>query len=348
MVQTRIGLKAVAETDDELWNEENGEALSKNTMETLSQTSTKRVAKRRASVYTENGLTKKVKHKTQAATATASETTSTQPTTANESNTDSKSTTTNIKVNTEKANNTPTHESENKGEAEVKRRLTTPDIEFDYDRSQLRDPRATPGRSRRPRHTEHDIPETEKQELLTRFYIAEAPKPKGRLNASQKDALFTQNSLLNPLAVFHDSNICLKKGPSGSPTYDSAGFLLDWRKVDDSCNPKRSYTKSSVVNGMERAIDKAQKEEKQIFQTFFVDGKPPKAKIDHQVKNYVKDQISKDIGVPWHQIGSSEARKWAEQGFEKVIADDWWREPNKEEDRRMMKMMTGARHRKGL
>ena len=32
-----------------------------------------------------------------------------------------------------------------------KPRLTTPDLEYDYDRSQLRDPRPTPGRRARPR-----------------------------------------------------------------------------------------------------------------------------------------------------------------------------------------------------
>ncbi|KAH8161814.1 hypothetical protein CIB48_g6435 [Xylaria polymorpha] len=36
-------------------------------------------------------------------------------------------------------------------EEELRPRLTTPDLEFDYDRSQLRDPRPTPGRTRQPR-----------------------------------------------------------------------------------------------------------------------------------------------------------------------------------------------------
>lgn len=43
------------------------------------------------------------------------------------------------------------HHGTGSDDEQPRTRLTTPDIQFDYDRSQLRDPRQTPGRGGRPR-----------------------------------------------------------------------------------------------------------------------------------------------------------------------------------------------------
>lgn len=64
-----------------------------------------------------------------------------------------------------------------KDEAE-KPRLTTPDIEFEYDRSQLRDPRTTPGRNAKPRYDEIDILEGLRAEISLKFHVPKPERPK--------------------------------------------------------------------------------------------------------------------------------------------------------------------------
>lgn len=253
--------------------------------------------------------------------------------------------------NNRNSNNAPTSK-EDHGEmaTDKKPRLTTPDLEFDYDRSQLRDPRPTPGRHRRPRRESIEMTETEKREIREKFTIPEPEKPKGRLNAFQKDKLFGQAALLNPMHTFHDLHVCHQKGRNGSPTYDSAGFQLDYHKVADWMRPK-PYNKSAMVNGMQRSLDKKAKEEEEMYKIFFVDGKAPHigpSDIPHQISDYVKDQVSKDIGVPFHQIAPAELRTWEQRGFQKVRREDWWREPNEEERKRMSKMQQGRVLRKDL
>ncbi|KAI0856469.1 hypothetical protein F4860DRAFT_492803 [Xylaria cubensis] len=223
-------------------------------------------------------------------------------------------------------------------------RLTTPDLEFDYDRSQLRDPRATPGRVRRPRLEEFDRELT--KEFKERFTIPQIKVPK---RGPLREKLYKEQTLIDPTAMFHDLHVCLKKGPGGSPTYDSGGFQLDYNKVAESMKPQR-YNKSRIMKGMDRSIAKGELEEREIFEIFFVEGKEAGSDVGlrHIIIHHVKDHISKDLGVPWHQIGPKQAREWQEKGFEKKTFSEWWREPNEEENKRMSKMTVGASLRKDL
>ncbi|OTA96556.1 hypothetical protein M434DRAFT_27700 [Hypoxylon sp. CO27-5] len=227
-------------------------------------------------------------------------------------------------------------------EEERKPRLTTPDLEFDFDRSQLRDPRPTPGRVKRPRWDEHDMPKDFKE----RFYVPEPEKPKGRLNSFQKDELFRQAAILDPSHCFHNLYICHQKGRHGSPTYDFAGFQLDWEKVDQWMKPT-SFSRSRAVNGMQRALDRHDRESRTMYDIFFVDGKGPNADR-HIVEGYLKDHVSKDLGIPWHQIGPGQLVEWEKRGFPKQKAEEWWREPNEVEKARLLKMLSGGSLRKDL
>lgn len=221
------------------------------------------------------------------------------------------------------------------------------DLEFDFDRSQLRDPRTTPGRKRRPRYSPFELDHEQKalkEHLEATYHIPEVEKPKGRLNAFQKNELFGKNALINPMHSFHHLHVCHEKGRDGSPTYDEAGFELDWYKVDDWMRPK-PYSKSKMVNGMERALDRKQKEEDEMFKLFFKDGKYSNGAM---VRDFVQDQISKDLGIPWHQIGPKLVKTWRDKGFEPVDYLTWWEEPNKVERDRMMKMHSGCVNRKDL
>jgi len=99
-----------------------------------------------------------------------------------------------------------------------KPRLTTPDLEFDYDRSQLRDPRPTPGRKVRPWYEGIDVPEDLKVHLEATCEIPKPQKPAGRLNRVQKNDLFVEEARLNPMRTFHHLYRCLDKGREGSPS----------------------------------------------------------------------------------------------------------------------------------
>lgn len=227
-----------------------------------------------------------------------------------------------------------------------KPRLTSPDLEFDFDRSQLRDPRATPGRTQRPQYEEFDMPEDLKADISSNFHIPKPEKPKGRLNWMQKDELFRQAGLLDPSAAFHDLYVCHKKGRDGSPTCDKAGFQLDWQKVDDWMKPQ-PYSKSRVMSSMNRALEKDDRENKEICKAFFQGDGFPTGVGAIDLMHYIKDHISKDLNIPWHQIGPAEAKKWGAK-FEKKDYGTWWHEPNMEEKRRMLKMMGGASLRKNI
>jgi hypothetical protein len=245
--------------------------------------------------------------------------------------------------NPAKKTKTKTKPKSEANEQETRPRLTTPDLEFDYDKSQLRDPRETPGRVKRPRHEGMEL----SHEWKSQFYIPEPKKPSGRLNAEQKDALFGEKALLDPSETFHDLHVCHKKGPDGSPTYDSAGFQLDWHKVDRWMKPK-PYNKRAMIRGMERSVDKAQKDNRQMSEIFFEDGKPPIGVDNHIYEHYMKDHVSKDLGIPIHQIATAHFRDWEQKGFTKPNAKLWWHEPNGEEKNRALKMLCGASLRKDL
>lgn len=222
------------------------------------------------------------------------------------------------------------------------------DLEFDFDRTQLRDPRPTPGRRARPRYTSYDLEGRHKElkeSLETTYHIPVVEKPKGRLNAFQKDENFRANGLVNPMHSFHDLYVCHKKGRGGSPTYDEAGFQLDYEKVDNWMAPK-PYNKKKMVKGMDRALSTKQTEAEQMFQAFFKNGKC--AEHETTVMGYVKDRISKDLGIPWHQIGPDQARAWRGRGFKPVEFEKWWKEPNEVEHARQLNMLMGASLRKNL
>ncbi|KUI57984.1 hypothetical protein VP1G_05318 [Cytospora mali] len=223
-------------------------------------------------------------------------------------------------------------------------RLRTPDLEFDFDRSKLKDPRPTPGREARPRYEEMDS-------YLPAELAARRPpsptKPKGRLNAMQKERLYAQKSREDPLATFHHLYRCRDKGREGSPTYDCAGFQLDYDKVMGWFGGG-AVSKKAMINGMTMAVSRAQSLEEKIAKAFFDDFEEAREKILERSRMSIelaKDTISKDPGIPWHKIGHEEIDLWEKQGFKKNKVEDWLTY-SEEDRRRYMKMLAGGKHRK--
>jgi len=99
----------------------------------------------------------------------------------------------------------------------------------------------------------------------------------------------------------------------------------------------------SMVNGMERHLKRVEEETKKIYVIFLADGKGPEGEEGStQVMHQIKDQVSKDLGVPWHQIDPKQLKKWEDQGFAEVDADKWWHRLNQVERDRFMKMLLGG------
>ena len=108
------------------------------------------------------------------------------------------------------------------------------------------------------------------------------------------------------------------------------------------------YDKKKMITSMKRSVEKAESEENQMFTLFF--GKVPDDPdgASHIVKDYVKDHVSKDLGISWHQIKPAQVKMWRDQGHQPVEFQHWWKKPTAEERRRMTKMLSGASLRKDL
>jgi hypothetical protein len=151
-----------------------------------------------------------------------------------------------------------------------------------------------------------------------------------------------ETSLLNPFAMFHAKYRCHERGRDGSPTYDEAGFEMDWEKVNETMKPQ-AYNKNKMVRGMENAVSRIQREQDEMFSCFFVEEHWPdklRTPID-LIVDIMKDQVSKDLGVLHHQVGPEHLKQWRERGFQPVQFAEWWKEPN-EEERRMMRRLSGS------
>ncbi|KAK8085365.1 hypothetical protein PG997_006636 [Apiospora hydei] len=209
-------------------------------------------------------------------------------------------------------------------ESAQQQRPTTPDLEFDYDRSQLRDPWPTPGRVKRPRYEGRDLTESER----ARFKPPPPPKPKGRLDSFQKNALYREEG-------FRD------------PTHTSHHLYLDYDKVDKWMKPQ-AYNKRRMVKGMEKRVSAAQEFDSRMLDMFFEEGDEAMEKQKHMpfvFTSCVKDKISKDLGIPWHKIGMPELDLWEQKGFPKEKLADWL-VFTEEDKKRALKMLGGASLRK--
>jgi hypothetical protein len=157
--------------------------------------------------------------------------------------------------------------------------------------------------------------------------------------------MFREGAKNNIAHSFHELYICYDKGPRGSPTYDEAGFQLDYRKVADWMKP-RGYNKQAMVNGMERAVKRSQDEASRMAAAFFVGGQAPDDGGGRAI-DLLKDKVSKDLGIAWHKVTPAKVEQWAKMGFPKENPRDYVSSTlTQEEKRRFSSMQMGASLRK--
>lgn len=130
---------------------------------------------------------------------------------------------------------------------------------------------------------------------------------------------------------------------------------MDYEKVYAAINgsfPERGSMEWDLkYENYEQMLDDDEREEKEFLKAFLID--PAKLTKRHDLNPgnvivYMKDQVSKDLGVPWHQINLQRMKERKSKGFQRVKFDTWWKDPIKEEVKRMMNIMTGSNHRKDL
>jgi hypothetical protein len=109
----------------------------------------------------------------------------------------------------------------------------------------------------------------------------------------------------------------------------------------------QAYNKRRIVRGMEKRLDKSAQERKEMYELFFTDMKGIEGQHTYnRIEDYLKDHVSKDLGLPWHQIGPQQVRTWRNMGFQPVKYEEWWKEPTETEKKRMRNMLSGGSLRK--
>lgn len=149
--------------------------------------------------------------------------------------------------------------------------LEIDDLQYDYDRTQIRDPRTTPGRESRPYYQKtDDIPVALLEKLQATRSEYKTERPKGRLTNVMKNDMFVAEAQHNPWECFNALYRCFDKGREGSPTYDASGFLLDYDKVCRWMKPE-AYSRLKMLKGVEKQMEEAEKEREGMFTFFFAD-----------------------------------------------------------------------------
>ena len=130
--------------------------------------------------------------------------------------------------------------------------------------------------------------------------------------------------------------ICLMKGPRGSPTYDELGFELDYKEIVKRSRRPRPLSGKALAKLGEKSKERARKAE--------VIGVEPE-KLSGSAENHLDDRVARDLGLAFHEVGMEEFEKWHRRGF-KVDYEDLVNVSQEEKDR-VLKLMTGSALRKG-
>ncbi len=143
--------------------------------------------------------------------------------------------------------------------------------------------------------------------------------------------------------------VCLRKGPTGSPTYDGFGHELDYDKivkreklVKQVTGPKPFGIGNRDLTKFERMRDDDKRkaeilglsDEKRDNTNF----------LDNRVARW-DDRVARDLGIPFHEVGMEEYETWKQRGFK--VEPGEFENPSEEELDRVMQLMFGSALRKG-
>ncbi|KAL8995213.1 MAG: hypothetical protein Q9169_005001 [Polycauliona sp. 2 TL-2023] len=131
------------------------------------------------------------------------------------------------------------------------------------------------------------------------------------------------------------STKCLRKGRTGSPTYDELGYELDYDYIlKCSLGPRRAGARS------DKKMDQGQKDDARKSEIM---GRPDDVRIQEGAA--WDDRVARDLGKAFHEVGIEEYEEWAMKGFK--IQDGEFENPSEEEEARLLKLRSGCALRKG-
>ena len=129
-------------------------------------------------------------------------------------------------------------------------------------------------------------------------------------------------------------DICLRKGPLGSPTYDQMGYELDYNRIAKRSGRPRPLGK--------RALERLDKKREESKRKAFLMNQRTENRLD---ENAWDDRVARDLGIAFHEVGIEEYEQWYEKGFR--AKSDEFDNISEEERERLMKLLKGSALRKG-
>lgn len=130
--------------------------------------------------------------------------------------------------------------------------------------------------------------------------------------------------------------ICLRKGPRGSPTYDEMGYELDYEYL---CKVTHRRSRPSF-NKLMKMMEQEKKERKRKSEIMGV----PEEKCQEQ-KAAWDDRVARDLGMAFHEVGIEEYEEWHRRGFHANPGD--FENLSEKEKKRLDKLQVGCALRKG-
>ena len=133
-------------------------------------------------------------------------------------------------------------------------------------------------------------------------------------------------------------DVCLRKGPQGSPTYDEAGFELDYDFVLKASGRPRPLGKRALKRLDEKLKEGERK--KELMEASEGEGsKFPMGAWD--------DKVARDLGIAYHEVGIEEYEEWYHRGFRRKKGELELENLSNEEIKRLDKLVAGSALRKG-
>lgn len=125
--------------------------------------------------------------------------------------------------------------------------------------------------------------------------------------------------------------MCVQKGPEGSPTYDHLGYELDYYKCA-GIRPR----------GRRRRKDVAELDLRDKAKIMRMD----KDKVSAFVLMAWEDRIARDLGKPFHKVEDADFLEWQARGFAANEDDFDPKKIGKAEHDRITELATGSAFRK--
>lgn len=129
--------------------------------------------------------------------------------------------------------------------------------------------------------------------------------------------------------------ICLRKGPRGSPTFDRMGFELDYEYIIKCQGRPRPLSKRAMAN-----LDKKREESERKKKIMWADTERVTS-----TEPAWDDRVARDLGIAYHEVGIEEYEEWQKKGFHASPGE--FENPSQEEQDRINGLMVGCALRKG-